>query len=120
MILDTSTYKAIEEHVAEWETAGSVQGGATKSVGKLLKELVTLLKMSDEMALDEITAILIFVIRTINKGQEHVLELCELLYDQYEFDDYCMNSKPRPGVGETGMINPDGSYVTLKELGIDD
>ncbi len=118
MILDKKSYDELDANIAEWETAGKLQGGATKDVGKVLKELVRLVKMTDKMNLDEITAVLVYVIRNINSGQENVQELCEWLYGDYE--DGCECNKRMPGPGETGLIKEDGSYVTYKELGLEE
>lgn len=115
MILDKKSYDELEKQIAEWELAGKEEGGSVKDVSDVLKKLVSITKMSDKRNLDEITALLVYIIRTINDGQESVLELCECLYDEFDY-----RKTPDRGKGETGMVNPDGTFVTLKELGIED
>lgn len=109
MIIDKLVYDKLEEELLEWEKSDEV----TKNVGEITKELISILKISDRKELDTITAILIFVIRTILNGPDEMLDLCQQLYENIE------DERRGPGPGETAMINEDGSYVTLKELGIE-
>lgn len=110
MIIDKREYDKLEEELLEWEKSDEI----TKNVGEITKELISILKKSDKKELDTISAVLIFVIRSILNGPDEVLDLCQQLYDSIDDD-----GRPRPGPGETAMINKDGSYVTLKELGIE-
>lgn len=114
MIIEKSQYDMLEEQLTEWEEAAQAQGGIVKSVSRIFKDLITILKKSDKLGLDEISLVLIVLLGNINNGQEYVQEMCDILTDAYNID-----CKQGPGPGETGMINPDGSYVTLKELGIE-
>jgi hypothetical protein len=114
MIIEKSQYEMLEDQLSEWEEAAMEQGGIVKSVSRIFKDLIAVLKKSDKLGLDEISVILIFLLSSINNGQEYVQEMCDILSDAYDMD-----CKEGPGPGETAMINPDGSYVTLKELGIE-
>jgi len=114
MIIEKAHYDMLEEQLLEWEEAAQTQGGIVKSVSRIFKDLVSILKKSDKLGLDEISLVLIVLLGNINNGQEYVQEMCDILTEAYDID-----CKPGPGPGETAMINPDGSYVTLKELGIE-
>lgn len=114
MIIEKAQYDMLEEQLLEWEEAAQTQGGIVKSVSRIFKDLVSILKKSDKLGLDEISLVLIVLLGNINNGQEYVQEMCDILTEAYDID-----CKQGPGPGETGMINPDGSYVTLKELGIE-
>jgi hypothetical protein len=109
MIIDKVEYDKLEKELLEWEKNDEV----TKNVSEITKELISTLKKSDKKELNTITAVLIFVIRSILNGPDDMLELCQQLYDSIE------DERQGPGPGETAMLNEDGSYVTLKELGIE-
>lgn len=113
MILDKAMGKELDDRILEWELAGEEVGGDVKQVSIILKKLLSVLKTSDKMNLDEISAILIFFINAIHNGQDCVLDLCDHLYDDY------LGIKRLPAIGYTNMTNPDGTYVSLAELGID-
>ena len=116
MILDEKQKKELDELVLDWGQAGIQKGGIMKDVSKTLKDIIDLVKKTDKRGLDEITFVLLFLAHQINNGQDNVQDLCELISEAYG-DIY--GNKPMIGEGETGMINPDGSRVTLKELGLD-
>jgi len=117
MIIDKKGYETLEKQILEWEAASNVLDKTTQDVNKITRDLIKVLKKSDEKNLDTITAVLMFVIRSIMDGPDNVLELCQFLYDEFEYDE---DDSPKPGPGETAMIHEDGTFVTLKELGIEE
>ena len=117
MILGKSEYDALDTMLSEWEEEEAAKTGVMQDVKEMLNILIKAVKKSDKMGLDEITFSLLFLIHAINKGQEYVQEICDILYDEHR---YLFDDKRMPGEGETAMINEDGSFVTLKELGIEE
>lgn len=107
MLIDVKEYEQIENDLCEWEKIDI----ATREVVKVVKELLSALKRSDKKGFDTITAVILYVIKTIMEGPDQVNDLFNYLYNE-DFEDM-------PGPGETAMKNEDGSYVTLKELGIE-
>lgn len=116
MILNKSEYDILDTMVSEWEEEEAAKAGIMKDVKEMLNVLIKAVKKSDKMGLDEITFSLLFLIHAINKGQGYVQEMCDILYDEYK---YLFDGNNVPGEGETAMLNEDGSFVTLKELGIE-
>ena len=117
MILGKSEYDALDTMLSEWEEEEAAKTGVMQDVKEMLNILIKAVKKSDKMGLDEITFSLLFLIHAINKGQQYVQEICDILYDEHR---YLFDDKRMPGEGETAMINEDGSFVTLKELGIEE
>lgn len=107
MVIDASEYERIEKDLYEWEKLDMT----TRDVVKVVKELISALKKSDKKGFDTITAVILYVIKSIMEGPDQVNNLFQYLYND-EFENI-------PGPGETAMKNADGSYVTLKELGIE-
>lgn len=118
MILDKVILKQLDETVKRFELANKdddFNPVTCVSVSDVYKGLVRLIKKSDRMDLDEVTAVLYIVAMAIVRGQSDVIELYDYLREDF-LDRY---TRDLPGEGETGMKNADGSVVTLKELGIE-
>lgn len=117
MLLDDKQIEQLDKLVLSWNKTGIKKGGLLKDVSTIFEDIVKLTKQSDEYGLDEITFVLLFLAHSINNGQDDVQCLCDLIYNSY--DDMYGTGKKVPGEGETGMVHEDGTFVTLKELGIE-
>ena len=77
MIIDKKGYETLEKQILEWEAASNVLDKTTQDVNKITRDLIKVLKKSDEKNLDTITAVLMFVIRSIMDGPDNVLEFVD-------------------------------------------
>jgi hypothetical protein len=87
----------------------------TETVRSVMKGLIKLIKKSDDCDLHTLTVFLLLALTIIHKGYDDVAYVCDLIDKEY-ISDIINNNVPE---GCLNLKNPDGSYVTLKELGIE-
>ena len=116
MIFTREQYTYFEDLVTEMEDEGSAENETLLQVSNILKDLIKIMKRSDKQGFNDITMILATLIKAVGVSSDEVQYLNEIICEYYLND---VEGRPAPKEGETAMINPDGSYVTLKELGIE-
>ena len=112
MLFTKEQYDDLEKIALDYENQ-------ERQVSMIIRELIKITKKVDKLGFANIAATLVLLIETIGEGSDAVTELMQVLYDYDTVTCEVCEGKPAPKEGETAMINPDGSYVTLKELGID-
>ena len=105
-MLCTEDYKIFNLMISDYSNDDEY----TKAVRDIMKSMIKMIKKSDEQNIDELTIFLITMLSIVHKGCDevcYVLDGINKLYEEDEIPDGCLNMK-----------NPDGTYVTFEELGL--